>query len=65
MVSISQLTSQLSTSTQSGLNWSSVGAALLSFFDVIHGPLAAGASALSMIWLGLQIYSWVEKRRKK
>jgi hypothetical protein len=51
-------------SIQTGANWGSVGAALASFFGAIQGPLAAIASMLSILWLGLQIYSYFKKRKK-
>jgi hypothetical protein len=49
---------------QAAGNWGSVGAAVMSFFGVIQGPLAVLASFLSICWLGLQIFAWFEKRRK-
>jgi hypothetical protein len=48
---------------QTGLNYGSVGAAAASFVGIIQGPLAVIASLLSIIWLALQIYSWVDKWR--
>lgn len=48
---------------QTGLNYGSVGAAVASFVGLIQGPLAVIASGLSIIWLGLQIYSWIDKWR--
>jgi hypothetical protein len=50
---------------QAGANWGAVGAAVMSFFGVIQGPLAVLASFLSICWLGLQIYSWVERRLRR
>lgn len=46
-------------------SWTSVGGALSAFFGIVQGPLAAGASALSIVWLGLQIYAWFERRFKR
>jgi hypothetical protein len=49
---------------QAAGNFSAIGAAMASFFGMIQGPLAVIASFLSICWLGLQIFSWLERRRK-
>lgn len=56
---------QMAPQVQAAGNWGAVGAALMSFFGVIQGPLAVIASLLSICWLGLQIFAWFEKRRRK
>jgi hypothetical protein len=65
MVRLVDMVQQVPSPVQAGLNWGSIGGAVSSFFGFIQGPLAAVASLLSIVWLSLQIYSWVEKRRKR
>jgi hypothetical protein len=52
---------------QAGANWGSVGAAILSFFGVIQGPIAVIASVLSAAWLGCQLWLFFTNKpwRKK
>lgn len=55
---------QIPQQAQAGLTGGAVAGAWLSLVDVIQGYAALAASILSIIWLGLQIWSWWEKRRK-
>lgn len=43
------------------INWAAVGTAAGVFFDWLPNI----AALFSIVWLGLQIYTWTEKRRKK
>ncbi len=58
----------LSPAVQAGANWTSFGTAVSASIAIIvgavQGPLAVLASLLSAAWLGLQIYTWFEKRRR-
>lgn len=64
MTRITDAVEHLPQAVQTSGNWTAVGAALASFFGAIQGPLAVIASGLSIVWLALQIFSWVERRRK-
>jgi len=60
---LEQIQQHIPLPVQHGLDWSAVGAAAASFAGVIQGPLAVVASLLSIVWLGLQIYGKLKKRR--
>jgi hypothetical protein len=46
-----------------GLDATAAGAAFASFVGWLPGVLSIVASALSIIWLGIQIYEWRQKRK--
>lgn len=65
MTRVAQAIEHVPQSIQLPANWTAVSAAIASFVGWIQGPLAVVASILSIIWLGLQIYGWFDKRRKR
>lgn len=65
MSRLEQIQAAIPQPVQTGANWGSVGAALMSFFGAIQGPLAVVASLLSICWLSLQIWSWFKNRKDK
>lgn len=63
MQTLEQMQQHIPAPVQHGLDWSAIGAAGASFAGVIQGPLAVIASLLSIVWLSLQIYSKLKKRK--
>ena len=63
-VRLEQIQAHIPQPIQTGANWGSVGAALMSFFGAIQGPLAVVASLLSICWLSLQIYAFFKRKGK-
>jgi len=56
---------QVPQQTQGILNSTAVVGAWASFAGVLKDWLGVGAAALSIVWLGCQIYSWYEKRKEE
>jgi hypothetical protein len=48
-----------------GLDATAAGAAFASFVGWLPGVLSVVASALSICWLGIQIYEWWDRKKKE
>lgn len=61
---LNPLMDQIPQGVQGVMNGGAVIGAWASFVGLIQDTAGAVAAVLSVVWLGLQIYSWWEKRRK-
>ena len=64
IMKIGQVTDIIPQQVQQTLNGMSVVGAWATFAGLIQDWAGAVAAILSVVWLGLQIWSWIEKRRK-